>query len=153
MAIPVCRRAISERWGESCTKQLCIHLGHLAIQVTTHNDFRCCVLPDYALDQGDDGVCPLAHETLKARFQVDIQDVDLLSTQRYLGPVEVGAQGFHLPVVLEVAEGDAPPGSLQQGLVADEPPRKSMEVSLVSLNITISGRCSLIIQSKYLYLF
>ena len=77
---------------------------------------------EYALDQGDDGVCSLSDEALKTRFQVNIQDVDLLSAQRHLCPVEVGAQGFHLPVVLEIAEGDASPGSLQQGLVDEVPP-------------------------------
>ena len=107
VAIPVCRCAISERWGESCTQQLCIHLGHLAIQVTTHNDFRCRVLPDDALDQGDDGVCPLSDEALKTRLQVYIHDVDLLTTQRDLCPIELGDQCLYLSVVLEVAEGDA----------------------------------------------
>jgi hypothetical protein len=38
-----------------------------------------------------------------------------------LGPVEVGAKGFYLPVALQVAECDAPPGTLQEGLVACEP--------------------------------
>ena len=109
VSIPMGRRAIPERWGESCTKQLCIHLGHLTIQVTTHNNLGCRILSDDALDQRDDGVCPLAHEALLSRFQVDIQDVDLLATQRYLCPVEIGAQCLYLPLVLEVAEGDAPP--------------------------------------------
>ena len=109
VSISVGRCAVSERWGESRTKQLCVHLGHLAVQVTTHNDLCRCVLPDYALDQGDDNVCPLSDEALKARFQVYIKNVDLLTTQRYLSPVEISAQCLYLSVVLEVAEGDAPP--------------------------------------------
>ena len=44
--------------------------------------------------------------------------MDLLASLGDLGPVGVGCQGLDLPVAFQVAEGDAAPGALQQGLVA-----------------------------------
>ena len=76
------------------------------------------ILPDYVLGQLDNSFRPLADEALQARLEVNVKNVNFLASYRDLGPVQVGAQRLDLPVVPEVAEGDAAPGALQHGLVA-----------------------------------
>ena len=102
VALSVGFRTLSECRSESRFHQLLVDLRHLPIQVTSYDDLCLCILPDDALYKADDCLRSLYYKAFLARFQVYVEYVDLLPAQGYLGPVEVGAQRFHLAVVLEV---------------------------------------------------
>ena len=102
VALPVSWRTLSECRGESRSHQLLVNLRHLPIQVTSYDDLSLCILPDDALYKADDCLRSLHHKAFLARFKVYIEYVDFLPAEGNLGPVEVGAQRFHLAVVLEV---------------------------------------------------
>ena len=95
-------RTLPECRAKSRSHQLLVNLGHLPVQVTSYDDLSLCILPDDALHEADDCLRSLHHKAFLARFQVYVEYVDLLPAEGNLGPVEVGAQRFHLAVVLEV---------------------------------------------------
>ena len=99
--------AFPQCWCEPSSPHLALHLGHLSVQVTPYDDLGSCILPNDALHKADDGLRPFNHVSFVPWLQVDVKEVDLLSIQRDLGPVQVGAQRLHPAVALEVAEGDA----------------------------------------------
>ena len=98
----MCGRALFECRGESRSNHLTVDFCHLPVEVSTDDDLSLGILPDDALHEADDCLRSLHHKAFLARFQVYVEYVDLLPAQGYLGPVEVGAQRFHLAVVLEV---------------------------------------------------
>ena len=102
VALPVGCRTLSECRRESRFHQLLMDLGHLPVKVTSYDDLSLYILPDDALHEAHDCLRSLHHEAFLSRFQVYVEDVDLFPAKWYLGPVEVGAQRFHLAVVLEV---------------------------------------------------
>ena len=95
-------RSLPESRGESCSYHLTVDFCHLPVEVSANDDLGLCILPDDALHEAHDCLRSLHHEAFLARFQVYVEYVDLLPAEGYLGPVEVGAQRFHLAVVLEV---------------------------------------------------
>ena len=102
VALSVGSRTLSEWRRKSRSHQLLVDLGHLPVEVTSYDDLRLRVLPDDAIHEADECLRSLHHKAFLARFQVYVEYVDLLPAEGYLGPVEVGAQRFHLVLVLEV---------------------------------------------------
>ena len=78
VALSVSGRTLPECRSESRSHQLLMDLRHLPVQVTSYDDVGLCILPDDALYEADDCLCPLHHEPFLARFQVYVEDVDFL---------------------------------------------------------------------------
>ena len=57
-----------------------MHLVQLALKFAAYDDLRSLVLLDDVLGQVDHRLGSLAHEAFKARFEVDVEDVDLLAS-------------------------------------------------------------------------
>jgi hypothetical protein len=51
---------------------------HLPVEVSADDDLGLCILSDDALHKTDDCLCSLHHEAFLTRFQVHVEDVDLL---------------------------------------------------------------------------
>ena len=74
----MCGRALPECRSESRSHQLLVNLGNLPVQVTPYDDLGLCILPDDALQEADDCLRSFYYEAFLARFQVYVEDVDLL---------------------------------------------------------------------------
>jgi len=64
----VSNSTLSNGRNESRSHQLLIDLRHLPVQVTSYDDFSLCILPDDALYEADDCLCPLHYESFLARL-------------------------------------------------------------------------------------
>ena len=79
VALSVGFRTLSECRSESRSHQLLVNLCHLPVQVTSYDNLSLRILPDDALYKADDCIRSLHHKAFLARFQVYVEDVDLLS--------------------------------------------------------------------------
>jgi hypothetical protein len=79
VTLPVSDRTFSQCRGESRSHHLTVDFRHLPVQVTSYDDLGLCILSDDALHKTDDCLCSLYHEAFLTRFQVHVEDVDLLA--------------------------------------------------------------------------
>ena len=81
VAFPMSGRPFSEFRKVSCFYNIGMEFNQLSILVFFNYDLGICELSDDALNETDYCLCPFYHEAILIWFQVQVEDVDLLTAQ------------------------------------------------------------------------